>query len=119
LKDKKFWKEPSCLLSAESQPTKIVLTQTFVGVFFIHLASDKIFSALFSETAAHRLVNRRGQPVVREPQFLKHYITPNLNCLILSFLFLNQHKGQFINLFMIVFSAYKLAMCIYNYNFVH
>jgi hypothetical protein len=36
-----------CLLSAESKPTKAVLTQTYMGVFFIFTVSDTIFGMLF------------------------------------------------------------------------
>jgi hypothetical protein len=34
----------TCLLCVEGQPTKAVLAQTCMGVFFIHLLSDTIFA---------------------------------------------------------------------------
>jgi hypothetical protein len=40
----KLWKE---LLSAEGQPTKAVLAQMSMGVFFTRSVSDTIFAILF------------------------------------------------------------------------
>jgi hypothetical protein len=44
LKGKKLWKELIYLLSVEGHPTKAVLVQTFMGVFFILSVSDTIFA---------------------------------------------------------------------------
>jgi hypothetical protein len=44
LSDKKLRKELIRLLSVEGQPTKAVLAQTCMGVFFIRYVSDTIFS---------------------------------------------------------------------------
>jgi hypothetical protein len=49
-----------------SQPTKVVLAQTYMGVFFICSVSDTICVMPFLSS------NRRGPLVVREPQFDKH-----------------------------------------------
>jgi hypothetical protein len=43
MKDKKLWKELISLLSVEGQPTKAVLAQRCVAVFFISSVSDTIF----------------------------------------------------------------------------
>jgi hypothetical protein len=49
------------LLSVEDQPTKALLAQTCVGVFFIHSVSDTIFcDAIYSKTACG-------------PHFTKHW----------------------------------------------
>jgi len=55
------------LLSVEGQPTKAVLAQTCMGVFFIRSVSDTIFAMLFlPKPPADHLANRCG------PQFEKH-----------------------------------------------
>jgi hypothetical protein len=52
LKDEKLWKELIWLLSVDGQPTKEILAQTCVGIFFICLVSDTVFFYAFScETA--------------------------------------------------------------------
>jgi hypothetical protein len=54
-----LWKELIRLLSVEGQPTKVVLAQTCMGVFFIRSVSDTIFARLFlpKTPADHRLRN--------------------------------------------------------------
>jgi hypothetical protein len=47
LKDKKLWKELIRLLSIGGQPTKAVLAQTCMGVFFVRLVSGTIFEMPF------------------------------------------------------------------------
>jgi hypothetical protein len=41
------WKKLICLLCVEGQPTKAVLAQACMGVFFIRSVSDKIFAMHF------------------------------------------------------------------------
>jgi hypothetical protein len=54
----------------EGQSTKAVSAQTCIGVLFIRQVSNTIFAMLFlSKSPADHLANRRGSPVVREPQF--------------------------------------------------
>jgi hypothetical protein len=43
----KLWKELIRLLSVEGHPTKAVLTQTCMVVFFIHSMSGTIFASMF------------------------------------------------------------------------
>jgi hypothetical protein len=59
-----LWKELIRLPSVEGQPTKSVLSQTRIGVFFIRYASDTTFAMLFLLKPP---ASRRG------PQFEKHY----------------------------------------------
>jgi hypothetical protein len=47
LNGNKFWKELIRLLSVDGQPTKAVLAQICVGVFFIYSVSDTIFAMSF------------------------------------------------------------------------
>jgi hypothetical protein len=42
-----LWKELIRVLSADGQPTRTVLAQTCVGVFFIRSVSDTIFAVPF------------------------------------------------------------------------
>jgi hypothetical protein len=58
-----LWKELIRLLSAEGIPTKAVLAQTRISVFFIRSVSDTIFAMLFLPKPP---ADRRG------PQFEKH-----------------------------------------------
>jgi hypothetical protein len=69
IEGKKLLKELIRLLSVEVQRTKAFLTQTCMGVFFIHSVSDTIFSTCFIPEPP---VDRHGPPVVRRPQFEKH-----------------------------------------------
>jgi hypothetical protein len=50
--DKKLWKVLIRALSFENQPTKVVLTQTYMGAFFIRSVSDTIFCNAFSSETA-------------------------------------------------------------------
>jgi hypothetical protein len=47
-----LWKELIRLLSADGQPTRTVLVQTCVGVFFVRSVSDTIFAVPFLPEAA-------------------------------------------------------------------
>jgi hypothetical protein len=64
--EKKLRKERSHLLSVEGQPTKAVLAQTCMSVFFICSVPDTIFEMLFFKLPADHLENCRGL------QFKKH-----------------------------------------------
>jgi hypothetical protein len=52
---KKLWKEQIRLISVEDQPTKAVLAQTSMGVFFIPFVSETNFlmQALLVRFSAH------------------------------------------------------------------
>jgi hypothetical protein len=64
LKDKLLRKKKLIrLLSVEYQPTKALLTQIYMGVFFFRSVSDSIFAMLFLPKPP---ADRRG------PQFDKH-----------------------------------------------
>jgi hypothetical protein len=64
LKDEKLHKALIRLLSVAGQPTKAVLVQTCMGVFFILSVYDTIIAMRFlSKPPADHLANRRG------PQF--------------------------------------------------
>jgi hypothetical protein len=47
IKGQELWKKTVHLLFLEGQPTKAVLPQTFMGVFFIRSVSDTILAMLF------------------------------------------------------------------------
>jgi len=52
IENKKLWKVLTRLLSVEGQPTKAVLEQTSMSVFFIRSVSDAIFEMFFSSETA-------------------------------------------------------------------
>jgi hypothetical protein len=78
-------KELIRLVSVEGQPTKAVLAQTFMGVFFIRSVSDTIFAMpFFSNTGHDHMAKGRG------PQFEEHFASA-LMCLDLTIVvFLNR-----------------------------
>jgi hypothetical protein len=63
MKDKKLWKELIHLHCAEGQPTKTVLAQTCMGVFFIRSVSDKIIAKLFLPKSPTDRYGPPGEPL--------------------------------------------------------
>jgi hypothetical protein len=64
--------ERTSLLSAEGQPTKAILSQTFMGVFFIRSYLIQFLQCFFlPNPPADHLANPRGPSAVRGPQFDK------------------------------------------------
>jgi hypothetical protein len=56
--------------NSEGQPTKLVLAQTCMGVFFIRSVSDTIFAMPFPTKPP---TDSHGLSVVSGPQFEKHW----------------------------------------------
>jgi hypothetical protein len=65
--------------SVESQPTRAVLAQACMGVFLYVQCLIQFLQCFFCRnplrTAAYHLVSHYGTPVVRGPQFEKHWST--------------------------------------------
>jgi hypothetical protein len=72
---KKLWKERIRVLSIEGQPTRAVLAQTCMAVYFIRSVSDTIFAMLLiPKPHADHLANCHGALVFHGPQFEENYI---------------------------------------------
>jgi hypothetical protein len=73
-KVKKLCKEIICLLPVEGQPTKSVLAQTCMDIFFICSVSDNNFWNAFSSEITLGLLQTTSGP---GPQFDKHWFMPS------------------------------------------